>query len=143
VYDESVKDLLDPKRRNLQVKDDPTHGVVVQGASVRGPFTEPESATEAIEESLENRTTMLSEFGPASKNTATVWVLEIHQKHPGSSSHHMSTLACHLTVVELPGTEKLCESVSTLRMREGPTLNKGVCIYVGFFVLICWVCYKY
>ena len=126
IFDEQITDLLNPQNVNLLVQEHPVLGVIVKDAA-RRIVGDSLSLKALFEEGCLNRNSSFNDFGPASQQAALIFQVDLVQTEPDttmpSGQRHVHS---RILFVELPGTEKLAESRSTLVAREGPTLNRGI-----------------
>ena len=146
IYQESTSDLLaDPAHSPpLQVREDPAHGVYVEGLSEH-PVTSPEHVLELVHESATNRATCSTSMNRASSRSHALLLLRVEQANlppdepppdddasngVSAASEATTALAVRravLSIVDLAGSERVCKSGSEgTRLDEAKRINKSI-----------------
>lgn len=120
ICDEVIQDMFNAENRDLSIIHDPLEGYVVSQCSMRGPYRNVEDVIDVLVDSFNSRTSGMTDFGPASRHTSTMWQIDVEQ------NHHQRHLRSRLILAEVAGTDKLAEDRSVIRAREGPSLGKSV-----------------
>ncbi|XP_048255724.1 coiled-coil domain-containing protein 78-like isoform X2 [Haliotis rufescens] len=124
IYNEMVKKLLEvPQGQSVfsNITESADKGIHVRKAM-------PVHVKDAGDANLQfrsgwgRRTEASTDYGPAQNNAAILLNIDLHMNVGESSLLSKS----RLTIVELPGLEKLGEDPSHIRLREGPTLSKAL-----------------
>ena len=129
VYDEVVQDLTKPENRNLEVVDDVVRGIGAKGAGIVGPVDGDGGLEAVFQRGRGERTTAVTDFGPASAFTATIFQVHVVQtadEGDGRGESVPTTQYSVLSFIDTPGSEKLADDPETVRTREGPSLSKGI-----------------
>jgi len=127
VYNEEVCDLLakNPKER-LKPKDDPLHGVYVEGMN-RMVVRTPEEAFSALELAQRNRsfaTTLMSRCSSRSHIMASI---SVEQSSPGPDGNQRVRFG-KLIMVDTAGSERQSKTGCTGdRLREATKINLSIC----------------
>ena len=128
LFDEVVSDLLDLNNRELDIRIDPAKGAYVQGATSSVCVGLSDVLTK-LEYGRKSRKTQVFSTGPAFESTAAIFDLSLRQLE-GESSNSMQSTVSRLLFVDVPATDKLVASPDKLRLKEGPTLPKGLLSFV-------------
>jgi len=123
IFDEIVQDLFNAENRDLAIGHDPLHGNQVSQSSVRGPYRSLDDVMDVLVDSFNSRTSAMSDFGPASRHTNTIWQIDLLQELANGK------LRSRIIFAEIASTDKLTEERSTVRAREGPTLSKSLMMF--------------
>lgn len=130
VVDEKIFDLLNPQKIELDVDEQGiSDGLGIRNLTRKVVDTEDE-LYHHFRVGQSSRTAFRTEFGLMSERAASVFSLELHQVSthlpPGGGKAVEEHLFSRYLVIDLPGAEKLADDPTTLRIREGPTLNNAV-----------------
>jgi hypothetical protein len=131
IVDEKIIDLLNPVKMELDVDEQGlADGLGIKNAC-RKLVSSRDELFHLFKTGQAARTTARSEFGALSERAASFFSLELHQVQTQAASRAsdgavVEHLYSRFMVVDLPGAEKMAEDPTTLRIREGPTLNHGV-----------------
>ncbi|GBG23894.1 Coiled-coil domain-containing protein 78 [Hondaea fermentalgiana] len=120
ICDEVIQDMFNAENRDLAIVHDPVDGHVVSQCSTRGPYRNADDVLDILVDSFNCRSAGMTDFGPASRHTSTIWQFDIEQHL------HRRKLRSRLLVVEAAAVNKLAEDRSVVRAREGPTLGKSI-----------------
>ena len=129
VFDNDIQDLLDTSKRGLLVREDDREGVFVAGTTSYGPLPNSDACLELFQSGLRTKSTLPTDFGPRSVYASSVLKLTVCQVLRGAEVAGVpivEELRSSLYIADVAGVEKLAEEADTLRMREGPTLNRGI-----------------
>ncbi len=77
---------------------------------------------------LRQRTTSMSEFGPLKDRSSAVLCVCLTQdvQDPTDPDNASSLIVSRIYFVDTPGAERLALDPTSLRIKEGPTLNKSL-----------------
>ena len=124
VVDEEMSDLLVQAniraQGTLQIIHDEWEGPAVLNASWM-PCASAHHLVDMFSLARRNRTQAVIESGPLSERSASFVTIEILQVTQSPSSNEASALASRVTIVDLPGLEKLHDDPETLKIIIGLT----------------------
>ena len=123
LYNETIKDLLNPGERNLSVTDNAGLGPVVGGAKFKD-VAEAKDLLELFNEGKGNKTAGVTEYGNASDRAACLFTVLINQTVSTGSTEIETTSS--MLFADLPGSEKLAQDANSLKMKEGALMNKSI-----------------
>lgn len=130
VVDEKIVDLLNPQKVDLDVDEvGLKDGLGIHNLS-RQVVDTAKQLMQHFRVGQAARTTARTEWGPLRERSTAILNIELHQVMTsmavGGGRPHDEHLFSRFMVIDLPGAEKLSEDPTTLRIREGPTLNNGI-----------------
>ena len=115
VYREVIRDLLDPSKVNLAVRESPTKGIYVDGATT-GFVTCAEDVFQAIAVGDASRAVASTNMNAHSSRSHSLFIMKITQKNELDGSVKSS----QLNLVDLAGSEKIGKTGAT-----GDTLEEA------------------
>jgi len=122
IYNERIRDLLDPKKDNLKVHEDKARGVFI------GDVTElyvgnEEEIFNALKAGHYNRAMAVTNMNEHSSRSHLVFMLTVEQKN----LHDRSVKVGKLHLVDLAGSEKVAKSgASGERLDEAKNINRSL-----------------
>ncbi|EKX51837.1 hypothetical protein GUITHDRAFT_65705, partial [Guillardia theta CCMP2712] len=130
IVDEKINDLLNPQKMELEINEFGINdGLGIRNLTRKWVDSEDE-LYHHFRVGQSSRTTLRNEFGNLSERSSSIFSLELHQVVTHSAIGLLKPVEEHLfsrfLVIDLPGAEKLAEDATTLRIREGPTLNQSI-----------------
>lgn len=102
IYMEKIKDLLEPTKNNLKVREDKIKGIYIEDLSERYVLDDKE-VLELIEFGTSNRSVAYTNMNSNSSRSHLVFILTIHQKNTSDLSSKLGKLY----LVDLAGSEKM------------------------------------
>ena len=121
VYREVIRDLLDPSKVNLQVRDSPLKGIYVEDLTYEY-VTCKEDIVELLEIGQKARVTKSTSMNDTSSRSHSVFVLTVHQKLPNGT-----TKAGKLNFIDLAGSEKIAKTgASGDTLEEAKKINQSL-----------------
>jgi kinesin family protein 5 len=99
---EKIKDLLEPTKNNLKVREDKIKGLYIEDLSERYVINDKE-VLELIEIGTANRAVAYTNMNSNSSRSHLVFILTIHQKN----TNDLSSKLGKLYLVDLAGSEKM------------------------------------
>jgi len=130
VLNEQINDLLNPQKMELQVDAQGiTEGLGIRNLTRKWVDSEDE-AMHYYKVGQSGRTSFRGEFGPMSERATAVMCLELHQvtstMQAGQDKPSEEHLFSRFLIFDLPGAEKLADDPTSVRIREGQTLNNSI-----------------
>ncbi|EDO42532.1 predicted protein [Nematostella vectensis] len=122
-YNEQVTDLLlsPTEAQRVEIAESATSGVYLKNATKRR-VADAAECTAVFREAWAARAHSYTDYGQSDSRTTFLFTLDLSMSLRDNSAPFTS----RLSVIELPGAEKLAEDPTQLRMREGVSLNKSV-----------------
>ena len=121
VYREVIRDLLDPSKVNLQVRDSPLKGIYVEDLTYEH-VTCKEDIVELLEMGQKSRATASTAMNSDSSRSHSVFVLTVFQKLPNGT-----TKAGKLNFIDLAGSEKIAKTgASGDTLEEAKKINQSL-----------------
>jgi kinesin family protein 5 len=102
VYRETVKDLLDPTKTNLSVREGKGHNFYVEGLTEEY-VTDAEDVLDALKRGDENRAVAATKMNAVSSRSHSVFMMKVNQRKLDDGS----TKSGQLNLVDLAGSEKI------------------------------------
>lgn len=125
IYNERIRDLLDPSRTNLKVREHPQTGVFVENLSTCA-VENYKDVSDLLEMGLEQRTTATTNMNSESSRSHSVFTIVIRMQSLLSSGKKAVRL-CKLCLVDLAGSERAASTGATgARLKEGANINKSL-----------------
>src|SRR3989338_3738136 len=122
IYMERIRDLLDPERDNLGVREDNEKGVYVEGC-VEVYVSQPNDVMEVLRTGAGNRVVASTRMNQDSSRSHSVFILTVMQKNLKSGS----SINGKLYFVDLAGSEKVGKTgASGQTLKEAQTINKSL-----------------
>eukprot|EP01051_Picozoa_sp_SAG22_P002899 SAG22_NODE_135_length_18211_cov_560.916519_6_plen_869_part_00 len=121
VYKESIRDLLDPSKVNLRVRDSPLKGIYVEDLTTEF-VTSKEHIMECITMGDKGRATASTNMNETSSRSHSVFVLTVKQKLPNGT-----TKGGKLNFIDLAGSEKIAKTgASGDTLEEAKKINQSL-----------------
>jgi len=125
IYNEVVRDLLNPNQENLDVREDPVKGVVVAGLSEISASS-PENVVSSIKNGNINRTCEPTEANQESSRSHAVLQIVIEHKDRASGTE-AEVLVGKLSLIDLAGSERASNTRNRgIRLIEGANINRSL-----------------
>ena len=125
IYNERIRDLLDPSRTNLRVREHPQTGVFVENLSTCA-VESYKDVCDLLEMGLEQRTTASTNMNSESSRSHSVFTIVIRMQSLLASGKTAVRL-CKLCLVDLAGSERAASTGATgARLKEGANINKSL-----------------
>jgi len=122
LYNEKLQDLLDPRKTNLQIKEDKTKGIFVQDVT-EVYITSAEEMRQVHKKGSENRTTAATRMNERSSRSHSIFILHLIQKNISTDASKHSKLY----FVDLAGSEKISKTnVVGQQLEEAKGINKSL-----------------
>mmetsp|Transcript_30689 Transcript_30689/g.60242 ORF Transcript_30689/g.60242 Transcript_30689/m.60242 type:complete len:726 (-) Transcript_30689:291-2468(-) len=122
IYNERIRDLLNPKKDNLKVHEDKTRGVSIGEVTESYVGCEQE-IFDAMRAGHYNRSMAVTNMNEHSSRSHLVFMLTIEQKN----LHDRSVKVGKLHLVDLAGSEKVCKTgASGERLDEAKNINRSL-----------------
>jgi len=130
LVDEKINDLLNPLKIELDVDEmGINEGLGIRNLTRKWVDTEDE-LYHHFRVGQASRTSFRTEFGPMSERAVSIFAVELHQVvsrvQQGSKVPVEEHLFSRFCIIDTPGADKVAEDPTTLRIREGPTLNNSI-----------------
>ena len=134
IYMETIVDLLDPKKNNLSIREDPKAGVFVEGQTCLAVGC-PEDVLDLIQEGHSNRATSYTLMNKESSRSHVILMVGVEQR-PYRSSGASNAVSSEnarvkrglLSIVDLAGSERVSKSGSKgVRLEEAKKINRSLC----------------
>eukprot|EP00429_Kryptoperidinium_foliaceum_P018086 CAMPEP_0176039054 /NCGR_PEP_ID=MMETSP0120_2-20121206/19358_1 /TAXON_ID=160619 /ORGANISM="Kryptoperidinium foliaceum, Strain CCMP 1326" /LENGTH=749 /DNA_ID=CAMNT_0017372449 /DNA_START=115 /DNA_END=2364 /DNA_ORIENTATION=- len=122
IYNERIRDLLDPKRDNLKVHEDKARGVFI-GEVTESYVGNEHEIFDAMRAGHYNRSMAVTNMNEHSSRSHLVFMLTVEQKN----LHDRSVKVGKLHLVDLAGSEKVAKSgASGERLDEAKNINRSL-----------------
>jgi len=122
IYNERIRDLLDPKRDNLKVHEDKARGVFI-GEVTESYVGNEQEIFDAMRAGHYNRSMAVTNMNEHSSRSHLVFMLTVEQKN----LHDRSVKVGKLHLVDLAGSEKVAKSgASGERLDEAKNINRSL-----------------
>jgi len=122
IYMEKIMDLLDPKKTNLQVKDDKVKGLYVQDATEVYVSSTDEMMGVMTSGSM-NRSVAATRMNATSSRSHSIFVVTVHQKNTKTDTTKLGKLYC----CDLAGSEKVEKTEAAGQtLEEAKMINKSL-----------------
>ena len=122
IYMERIRDLLDPTKRNLQIREDPQKGIYVQNMTEEFVGC-AEDMLNCMSAGKINRATAATGMNEGSSRSHSVFCIKIHQRNTETES----TKSGKLYLVDLAGSEMIKKTGSTGQtLDEAKMINKSL-----------------
>ncbi|KAA6396055.1 MAG: putative Kinesin heavy chain [Streblomastix strix] len=129
IYNEKIRDLLNPKQTNLQIRESPTIGVYV-GDATENSVTQEDEISQLLKYGEMSRATSFTSMNAKSSRSHSVLTITIVQTSPDGSIN-----SGKLNLVDLAGSEKVKKTnASGQTLQEAKKINQslsalGMCIH--------------
>mmetsp|Transcript_70841 Transcript_70841/g.169620 ORF Transcript_70841/g.169620 Transcript_70841/m.169620 type:complete len:674 (-) Transcript_70841:64-2085(-) len=122
IYNEHIRDLLDPKKDNLKIHEDKVRGIFI-GDVTETYVQNEEEIFQAMQVAQYNRSTAETDMNAHSSRSHLVFMLTVEQKN----LHDGSLKVGKLHMVDLAGSEKVGKTgVTGDRLDEAKSINKSL-----------------
>lgn len=129
IYNEVIKDLLNPSDRKLEVRQHPKLGIYVQGLAEL-VVDSAESVSQYIESGNRVRRVASTSMNARSSRSHSCFTLKIKQKDVeqlGDGKQRTTELSARINLVDLAGSERQSKTgAEGERLREGAAINKSL-----------------
>ncbi|EAS07503.2 kinesin motor catalytic domain protein (macronuclear) [Tetrahymena thermophila SB210] len=115
IYLEKIKDLLDPSKVNLTVREDRTHGVYIQDVTEKYVTSEKEVFS-IIDQGNQNRSVAYTNMNEGSSRSHMLFIMTVYQ----NNLQDLSAKSGKLFLVDLAGSEKISKTGA-----EGKVLDEA------------------
>ncbi|XP_066556875.1 kinesin-like protein KIF18A isoform X2 [Amia ocellicauda] len=124
VYNEQIRDLLS-NSGPLAVREDGSHGVVVQGLALHQPKS-AEHILEALDYGNRNRTQHPTDVNASSSRSHAVFQIYVKQQDKTASINQNVRIA-KMSLIDLAGSERAsATNTKGMRFREGANINRSL-----------------
>ena len=125
IYNESVNDLLDVSKKNLDVRESISQGVYIQGLSSKECKNQAEMMS-FVEKGEEARIIAATNLNEQSSRSHTVFQVNIEAKEKKKNGE-VTIKSSQFNLVDLAGSEGVSRTRSEgIRFREGSNINKSL-----------------
>jgi kinesin family member 1 len=125
IYNERIRDLLDPGRAHLKVREHPQTGVFVENLSTCA-VQSYKDVSDLLEMGLQQRTTASTNMNSESSRSHSVFTIVIRMQSLLASGKTAVRL-CQLCLVDLAGSERAASTGATgARLKEGANINRSL-----------------
>lgn len=122
IYMEKIKDLLNPKQTNLQVKDDKTRGLYVQDAT-EVYVSSTDEMMDVMNAGSQNRVVAATRMNATSSRSHSIFLVTVHQKNVKTDASKLGKLYC----CDLAGSEKVEKTEAAGQtLEEAKMINKSL-----------------
>lgn len=125
IYNETIKDLLEPSDKRLTLREDSDHRIIVSNLSTHKPEN-VEAVMDMILHGNKNRTVSPTEANETSSRSHAVLQINVVQKNRTASLTEAHTFAT-LSIIDLAGSERASATKNRGdRLIEGANINKSL-----------------
>ena len=126
IYSEKIRDLLDPRRHQLKVREHPKTGPYIDGVSVCAVRDYAELERLMLSGNAE-RTIACTNMNAESSRSHAVFTVQLTQTTVDAGSGLSSDVVSKIQLVDLAGSERVEQSGATgLRLKEASNINKSL-----------------
>jgi hypothetical protein len=133
IYNEVIKDLLNPSDRRLEVREHPKLGIYVKDLATL-VVEEPGTVAQLIEQGNKVRKVAATKMNDRSSRSHSCFIIKIEQRRvvkthgsDGSVTTRTTTVNAKLNLVDLAGSERAEKTGATgARLMEGAAINKSL-----------------
>ena len=129
IYNEVVKDLLNPSDKHLKIREHPDMGIYVEGLAELVVENE-DSIAELIEQGNKVRAVAATQMNARSSRSHSCFTIKINQRKKedlGNGQERTTKLASKLNLVDLAGSERAGKTgASGAQLKEGAAINKSL-----------------
>ncbi|KAI7901224.1 uncharacterized protein BX663DRAFT_553457 [Cokeromyces recurvatus] len=127
IYNEKVRDLLNPRNKNnLKVREHPVLGPYVQNLS-RLAVNSFEKIEQLMDEGNKARTVAATNMNETSSRSHAVFTIFLTQKVLDPSTKQTTEKVARISLVDLAGSERANSTGATgVRLKEGANINKSL-----------------
>ena len=125
IYNENIRDLLNPAREGLEIREDPSKGVTVSGLTDR-IVASIDDVAEIIEQGTRRRVTESTRANKVSSRSHAVLVITIEARERVKADSN-EILVGKLSLIDLAGSERAARTQNKgLRLLEGANINRSL-----------------
>lgn len=125
IYNEQIKDLLEPEKSSCSLRDDPVKGVTVQGAK-KLEVSSTEQVSRLVQQGNQRRSTEKTDANEASSRSHAILQIKV-KVQPRLKSVQFQRRTAKLSLVDLAGSERGTVTQNKgERMREGAKINQSL-----------------
>ena len=122
IYMEKIKDLLDPKKTNLKVKEDKVKGLYVQD-STEVYVSSTDEMMEVMNRGSQNRSVAATRMNATSSRSHSIFLVTVQQKNTKTDTSKLGKLFC----CDLAGSEKVEKTEAAGQtLEEAKMINKSL-----------------
>ena len=129
IYNEVIKDLLNPSDKHLKIREHPDMGIYVEGLAEL-VVTEENQIVELIEQGNKVRAVAATQMNARSSRSHSCFTIKINQRRKedlGNGEERTTKLSSKLNLVDLAGSERANKSgASGKNLKEGAAINKSL-----------------
>jgi kinesin family protein 1/kinesin family protein 3/17 len=133
IYNEVIKDLLNPSDKRLEVREHPRLGIYVQDLATL-IVKDAESVKALIEQGNGVRQVAATQMNERSSRSHSCFIVKIETRRvekvttdSGKEAEQTSTVTARLNLVDLAGSERQAKTGATgARLKEGAAINKSL-----------------
>ena len=129
IYNEVVKDLLNPSDKHLKIREHPDMGIYVEGLAEL-VVSDSNQITELIEQGNKVRAVAATQMNARSSRSHSCFTIKINQRRKedmGNGQERTTKLASKLNLVDLAGSERAGKTgASGAQLKEGAAINKSL-----------------
>eukprot|EP00440_Ansanella_granifera_P058040 gb/GFBE01062913.1/.p1 GENE.gb/GFBE01062913.1/~~gb/GFBE01062913.1/.p1 ORF type:complete len:972 (+),score=206.26 gb/GFBE01062913.1/:1-2916(+) len=126
VYNENVRDLLNPDGDFLDIREDPVKGMCVAGISEVGGLESAEEIMALLQQANRNRTTEATGANVTSSRSHAVLQVMVHKRDRSADIVAQVNLG-KLSMIDLAGSERASHTNNKgMRMIEGANINRSL-----------------
>jgi kinesin family protein 18/19 len=126
VYNETIRDLLNPTSEYLELREDPVKGMCVAGISEVSGLSSAQEIIDLLHRGNRNRTTEPTAANVTSSRSHAVLQVTVEQKEKGeglSADVHIGKLS----MIDLAGSERASQTHNKgIRLLEGANINRSL-----------------
>eukprot|EP00002_Diphylleia_rotans_P039483 TRINITY_DN9166_c0_g1_i5.p1 TRINITY_DN9166_c0_g1~~TRINITY_DN9166_c0_g1_i5.p1 ORF type:complete len:682 (+),score=200.92 TRINITY_DN9166_c0_g1_i5:343-2388(+) len=125
IYNEVVRDLLNPTDKDLKIRENPKIGIYVEGLAEMVVKT-PEEVERYIDQGTKARSVGATNMNEHSSRSHSVFTVRIEQRPENATANSKATVS-KLNLVDLAGSERADRTGATGdRLKEGAAINKSL-----------------
>lgn len=122
IYMEKIRDLLNPVKSNLKIRENKTQGIYIEDLTDIGVVSE-EEVFDLMKFGTKNREVSATNMNAGSSRSHSIFILSIMQ----TNSHNLSAKLSKLYLVDLAGSEKVGKTnVSGKHLEEAKKINTSL-----------------
>eukprot|EP01138_Halocafeteria_seosinensis_P016416 gb/GECG01016747.1/.p1 GENE.gb/GECG01016747.1/~~gb/GECG01016747.1/.p1 ORF type:complete len:738 (+),score=179.40 gb/GECG01016747.1/:1-2214(+) len=129
IYNEVIKDLLNPTDKHLKIREHPKMGVYVQDLAEL-VVEKPEDVTQLLEQGNKVRRVAATNMNDRSSRSHSCFIIRIEQKEKedmGDGKERETKLSAKINLVDLAGSERAEKTgAEGQRLKEGAAINKSL-----------------
>jgi hypothetical protein len=129
IYNEVVKDLLNPSDKHLKIREHPDMGIYVEGLAEL-VVQDQHAITELIEQGNKVRAVAATQMNARSSRSHSCFTIKINQRRKeemGDGVERTTKLTSKLNLVDLAGSERAGKTgASGQQLKEGASINKSL-----------------